>query len=162
MADGIGRFGSWAKLAPYLGLGAFFGIVLSASQAISWYRIQEMFRFQSFHMYGIIGSAVAVAAASLWLLRRFGAHDIDCCGSILVSRRSSASATCRIIGANTAGRTNAARMVTTSFATRQQNVLIRFAAREVSRLVDLQPAEPQGMVRLVPAENLVHELLLVW
>lgn len=77
MAAGIGRFGSWAKLAPFLGLGAFFGIVLSASQAISWYRIQEMFRFQSFHMYGIIGSAVAVAAASLWLLRRFGAHDIE-------------------------------------------------------------------------------------
>jgi hypothetical protein len=60
-----------------LGLGVFFGIVLSASEVISWYRIQEMFRFQSFHMYGIIGSAIVVAAVSLWALRRLGVHDIE-------------------------------------------------------------------------------------
>lgn len=38
--------------------GVLFGIIMSKSEAISWYRIQEMFRFQSFHMYGIIGTAV--------------------------------------------------------------------------------------------------------
>ena len=49
----------------YLLAGTLFGIVLTKGEAISWFRIQEMFRFQSFHMYGIIGSAIAVAALSL-------------------------------------------------------------------------------------------------
>lgn len=44
---------------------------------ISWLRIQEMFRFQAFHMYGIIGSAVAVAAASVWLIKRFGVRTLS-------------------------------------------------------------------------------------
>jgi len=51
--------------------GTYFGLVAYKSEIISWYRIQEMFRFQSFHMYGVIGSAVIVGALSLWLLRRF-------------------------------------------------------------------------------------------
>ena len=55
----------------YLGLGLVFGIVLTKSGVISWFRMQEMFRFQSFHMYGIIASAIAVAAGSLALLKRF-------------------------------------------------------------------------------------------
>jgi hypothetical protein len=50
-------------------MGTFFGIVLVKSEVISWFRIQEMFRFQAFHMYGVIGSAVVVAAASLALLK---------------------------------------------------------------------------------------------
>jgi uncharacterized membrane protein YedE/YeeE len=54
-----------AFLAAYLLLGIAFGFVLSRSEVISWFRIQEMFRFQSFRMYGIIGSAVVTAAASL-------------------------------------------------------------------------------------------------
>ncbi|TDI73497.1 MAG: hypothetical protein E2O84_07165 [Bacteroidetes bacterium] len=54
----------------YLLIGLVFGIVLVKSQAVSWFRIQEMFRFQSFHMYGIIGSAVAVAALSLFLIKK--------------------------------------------------------------------------------------------
>jgi uncharacterized membrane protein YedE/YeeE len=45
------------------------------SEAASWFRIQEMFRFQSFHMYGIIGSAVTVGAVSVWLMRRFGVRN---------------------------------------------------------------------------------------
>jgi uncharacterized protein len=61
-------------LAVYLLLGIAFGILLIKSEVISWFRIQEMFRFQSFHMYGILGSAVAVAAVSLDLMRRFGAR----------------------------------------------------------------------------------------
>ena len=62
-------------LVPYLLTGMFFGIVLIKSEVVSWYRIQEMFRFQSFHMYGIIGSAVVVAAISLQFLKRLNLRD---------------------------------------------------------------------------------------
>jgi uncharacterized membrane protein YedE/YeeE len=61
------------RLAWYLVLGCLFGIVLVKSEVVSWYRINEMFRFQSFHMYGILGSAVGVAAMGLAVLRRTGA-----------------------------------------------------------------------------------------
>jgi uncharacterized membrane protein YedE/YeeE len=47
------------KYLKFLFVGVFFGIVLVKSEAVSWYRIYEMFRFQSFHMYGIIGTAIA-------------------------------------------------------------------------------------------------------
>ncbi len=63
---------SWAAHAGYLAFGALFGLVLAKAEVISWFRIQEMFRFQSFHMYGVLGSAVLVAAVSLALLRRTG------------------------------------------------------------------------------------------
>ena len=53
-------------------LGVLFGFALVRSEAISWYRIQEMFRFQGFHMYGILGSAVLTALVSTRLLRRTG------------------------------------------------------------------------------------------
>lgn len=52
-------------------MGALFGVVLVKSEAVSWFRIQEMFRFQSFHMYGILGSAVAVAALGVALVKRY-------------------------------------------------------------------------------------------
>jgi uncharacterized membrane protein YedE/YeeE len=55
-------------------LGILFGIVLIKSEVVSWYRIQEMFRFQSFHMFGVLGSAVAVGAISIWLIRRYAAR----------------------------------------------------------------------------------------
>lgn len=58
-------------------LGLAFGFVLVRSEAISWYRIQEMFRLQSFHMYGIIGSAVLVGMVSLWIIRRYGIRGPD-------------------------------------------------------------------------------------
>lgn len=61
----------------YFGLGALFGLVLVKAEVVSWFRIQEMFRFQSFHMYGIILSAVAVAGLSLAALRRRGARALD-------------------------------------------------------------------------------------
>jgi uncharacterized membrane protein YedE/YeeE len=51
-------------------IGVYLGVVFTKSEVISWFRIQEMFRFQSFHMYGIIGSAVAVGALGTWLVRR--------------------------------------------------------------------------------------------
>lgn len=59
-----------AALAPYFVLGTLFGIVLTKAEAVSWFRIQEMFRFGAFHMYGIIASAVVVAAAAIAILRR--------------------------------------------------------------------------------------------
>ncbi|MFW5801312.1 MAG: YeeE/YedE thiosulfate transporter family protein, partial [Spirochaeta sp.] len=55
----------------YFPIGIYFGIVLSKAEVISWYRIQEMFAFQAIHMYGIIGSAVAVGALSVALIRAF-------------------------------------------------------------------------------------------
>ena len=61
---------------PYLMAGVFFGIVLVKSEVISWFRIQEMFRLQSFHMYGIIGSAVLVGMISVYLIKKFGIKTI--------------------------------------------------------------------------------------
>jgi uncharacterized membrane protein YedE/YeeE len=63
-------------LLAYLLIGAFFGVVLVKSEVVSWFRIQEMFRFQAVHMYGVIGSALLVAAASVALLRGLHATRI--------------------------------------------------------------------------------------
>jgi len=52
-------------------LGILFGIVLIKSEVVSWFRIQEMFRFQSFFMYGVIGSAICVGAVSVLLIKKF-------------------------------------------------------------------------------------------
>lgn len=59
------------KNISFLFVGILFGIVMTKSEAISWYRIQEMFRFESFHMYGIIGTAVVLGAAIIWAMKRF-------------------------------------------------------------------------------------------
>ncbi|NND71928.1 MAG: YeeE/YedE family protein [Rhodothermales bacterium] len=58
------------RVTGYLVLGILFGLVLVKSEVVSWFRIQEMFRFDSFHMYGVLGSGVAVAAISLEIVRR--------------------------------------------------------------------------------------------
>ncbi|HTN37444.1 MAG TPA: DUF6691 family protein [Arachidicoccus sp.] len=55
--------------------GIVFGIIMAKSEAVSWYRIQEMFRFQAFHMYGIIGTAVVLGAISVYLIKRFKLKD---------------------------------------------------------------------------------------
>ncbi|HEY0768955.1 MAG TPA: DUF6691 family protein, partial [Sphingobacteriaceae bacterium] len=55
----------------YLFLGTLFGIVLVKSEVISWFRIQEMFHVQSFHMYGIIGSAIFLGMMSVMIIKRF-------------------------------------------------------------------------------------------
>jgi len=65
------------RLLPYLLVGIYFGIIFTKSEVISWYRIQEMFRFQAFHMYGIIGSAIAVAAISVQIIKRRGIRAMD-------------------------------------------------------------------------------------
>ena len=57
-------------LVRFLVLGAWFGLVLTKSEAVSWWRIQEMFRFQSIHMYGILGTGVVTAMISVWVIRR--------------------------------------------------------------------------------------------
>lgn len=67
----------WYHQIKYLLVGIFFGLVFIKSEVISWFRIQEMFRFESFHMYGIIGSAVLVAMISVWLIKRFNIKTID-------------------------------------------------------------------------------------
>lgn len=61
----------WWYNLKYLIAGAFFGIILVKAEVISWFRIQEMFRLQSFHMYGVIGSAVVTGMVSILLIRKF-------------------------------------------------------------------------------------------
>lgn len=65
------------KLLKFLLVGIFFGIVLVKSEAVSWYRIYEMFQFQSFHMYGIIGSAIAVGVLGIWLIKKSNLKSIE-------------------------------------------------------------------------------------
>lgn len=65
------------KNIKFLLLGIFFAIVLSKSQAISWYRFYEMFKFQSFHMYGIIGGAVVISAIIMQLFKSGKIKDIN-------------------------------------------------------------------------------------
>ena len=66
----------WWYNFKYLGVGAVFGIVFVKAEIISWFRIQEMFRLQSFHMFGVIGTAVVVGMISVWLIRRFNVKTI--------------------------------------------------------------------------------------
>ncbi len=65
------------KQLAYLLFGIFFGIVIYKTEVISWFRIQEMFRFQSFHMYGVLG--VAVVSGALWvqLIKRLQLKSAD-------------------------------------------------------------------------------------
>ncbi len=65
------------KFLKFLLVGIFFGIVLVKSEAVSWYRIFEMFKFQSFHMYGIIGTAVGLGILFLWIFRKFKVKNIE-------------------------------------------------------------------------------------
>lgn len=63
------------KFVKFLILGVVFGLVMAKSEALSWYRIQEMFRFQSFHMYGIIGTAVTLGVIGVALIKKYGLRD---------------------------------------------------------------------------------------
>lgn len=64
------------KFIKFLLLGTLFGIVMAKSEAFSWFRIQEMFRFQAFHMYGIIGTAVTIGIIGVALIKRYSIRDI--------------------------------------------------------------------------------------
>lgn len=64
------------KALKYIIVGFIFGIVLTKSEAVSWYRIYEMFHFQSFHMYGLMGVAVTTGLIGVQLIKRRAARDI--------------------------------------------------------------------------------------
>ena len=64
------------KFIKYLVVGILFGIVMTKSEAVSWFRIQEMFRFESFHMYGIIGTAVILGASLVAGIKKFNGQTI--------------------------------------------------------------------------------------
>ena len=64
----------WWYNFKYLVVGMLFGIILVKAEIISWFRMQEMFHFQSFHMYGIFMTAVPVGAISILLIRKFRMH----------------------------------------------------------------------------------------
>ncbi|MFZ5972999.1 MAG: YeeE/YedE family protein [Bacteroidota bacterium] len=66
-----------ASNIKYLVVGIVFGIVFVKAEIISWYRIQEMFRLHSFHMYGVIGTAVVVGALSVFLIKKFQIKTIQ-------------------------------------------------------------------------------------
>jgi uncharacterized membrane protein YedE/YeeE len=66
----------WYHNLKYLLVGILFGILFVKAEVVSWFRIQEMFRLQSFHMYGIIGSAVAVGMLSVWIIKKFNVKTI--------------------------------------------------------------------------------------
>jgi len=63
-------------LLKYVLIGTLFGIVFVKAEIISWFRIQEMFRFQSFHMYGVIGSAIVTGIISIQLIKRLNIKSI--------------------------------------------------------------------------------------
>jgi uncharacterized protein len=66
----------WYHHLKYLLVGILFGIVFIKAEIISWYRIQEMFRLQSFHMFGVIGSAVVVGIISVLLIKKYNIKTI--------------------------------------------------------------------------------------
>jgi uncharacterized protein len=66
----------WTSNFKYLAIGILFGIVFVKAEIVSWFRIQEMFRLQSFHMYGVIGSAVVVGMISVFLIKKFKVKTI--------------------------------------------------------------------------------------
>ena len=67
----------WYSNIKYLIVGVLFGIVFVKAEIISWFRIQEMFRLQSFHMYGVIGIAVAVGMLSVFLIKKFNLKTLS-------------------------------------------------------------------------------------
>lgn len=67
----------WYFDLKYVLVGTLFGLVLIKSEVINWFRIQEMFRFQSFHMYGIIGSAVVVGMISVFVIKKFNIKTLQ-------------------------------------------------------------------------------------
>ncbi|MES2543856.1 MAG: DUF6691 family protein [Bacteroidota bacterium] len=80
----------------YLLVGFIFGIVLTKSEAVSWYRIYEMFQFQSFHMYGIIGVAVTTGLIGVQIIKRKNIKDID--GSPIVIQDKESGSTRYLVG----------------------------------------------------------------
>ncbi len=65
------------KNSSYLFIGVFFGVVMYKSEAASWFRIYEMFQFQSFHMYGLIGSALALGLLLVQWTKQMKLNDVN-------------------------------------------------------------------------------------
>jgi uncharacterized membrane protein YedE/YeeE len=84
------------KFIKFLLLGIVFGIVMAKSEAISWFRIQEMFRFQAFHMYGIIGTAVTLGVIGVAIIKKFKIRDFH--GNPIVFYPKDKSVTRYLIG----------------------------------------------------------------
>jgi uncharacterized membrane protein YedE/YeeE len=73
----IAKKETWTDNLKYLFVGIMFGIVFVKAEIVSWFRIQEMFRLQSFQMYGVIGGAVIVGMISVFLIKKFNIKTID-------------------------------------------------------------------------------------
>ena len=67
----------WTANLVYAFIGMLFGIVFVKAEIVSWFRIQEMFRFESFHMYGVIGTAVVVGMISVFIIKKFNIKTLD-------------------------------------------------------------------------------------
>ena len=67
----------WTANLVYAFIGMLFGIVFVKAEIVSWFRIQEMFRFESFHMYGVIGTAVVVGVISVFLIKKLNIKTLD-------------------------------------------------------------------------------------
>lgn len=67
----------WTANLVYVFMGMLFGIVFVKAEIVSWFRIQEMFRFESFHMYGVIGTAVVVGVISVFLIKKLNIKTLD-------------------------------------------------------------------------------------
>jgi hypothetical protein len=76
-SETLPRTESLWSYTKFLVTGILFGIILVKSEVISWFRIQEMFRLQSFHMYGVIGSAVLTGIISVQLIKRFNIKALN-------------------------------------------------------------------------------------
>jgi uncharacterized protein len=74
--DESGLVHPWWYNVKYFIAGSLFGIILVKSEIISWFRVQEMFRLQSFHMYGVLGSAVVTGIISVWLIKKLNIKTI--------------------------------------------------------------------------------------
>ena len=66
----------WYHNLKYAAVGILFGIVFTKAEIISWFRMQEMFRFQSFHMFGVLGSALLTGMLSVYLIKKFRVKTI--------------------------------------------------------------------------------------
>ena len=80
----------------FLLIGTYFGILIVKSEALSWFRIQEMFRLQSFHMFGIFGSAILVGTITVYLIKRF--HLKSFAGEDILLERKPLLPTAQVIG----------------------------------------------------------------
>jgi len=84
------------KFLKYILAGIVFGIIMVKSEAVSWFRIQEMFRFQSFHMYGIIGTAVIIGALSIFIIKKLNLRAIN--GELIIFKEKDKSYKRYLIG----------------------------------------------------------------